>query len=115
MKGEALEALKQMHMHLGNHVQLTLFGTSHGPRVGATISGLPAGISIDEQAIQSAMDTRRPGGRYASKRREPDVVQFLRGVQHGKTTGEEIEISINNKDARSKAVSYTHLTLPTKA
>ena len=106
MKGEAHEALKQMHMHLGNHVQLTLFGTSHGPRVGAIIRGLPAGISIDEQAIQSVMDTRRPGGRYASKRREPDVVQFLSGVQNGKTNGEEIELSINNKDARSKDYSF---------
>jgi chorismate synthase len=95
-----------MHMHLGEHVRLTLFGSSHGPRVGAIINGLPQGIEIDENSIQKAMDNRRPGGRYASKRREPDVVQFLRGVEQGRTTGEEIEISIANKDARSKDYSF---------
>ena len=51
MKGEAHELLSQMHMHLGEHVRLTLFGSSHGPRVGAIINGLPQGIEIDENDV----------------------------------------------------------------
>ncbi len=93
-------------MHLGERIRLTLFGTSHGPRVGALLNGVPAGIEIDSDAIELAMASRRPGGRYASKRREPDVVEFRTGVADGKTTGEEIEISIANKDARTRDYSF---------
>ena len=64
-----------MHMHLGERIRLSLFGTSHGPRVGALLTGVPKGIQLDTQAIQRAMDARRPGGRYASKRKEPDIVE----------------------------------------
>ncbi len=93
-------------MHLGERIRLTLFGTSHGPRVGALLNGVPAGIEIDNEAIELAMASRRPGGRYASKRREPDLVEFRTGVADGKTTGEEIEISIANKDAKSRDYSF---------
>tara|TARA_Y100000766_G_scaffold285588_1_gene310697 strand:+ start:10801 stop:11877 length:1077 start_codon:yes stop_codon:yes gene_type:complete len=93
-------------MHLGERIRLTLFGTSHGPRVGALLNGVPAGIEIDNEAIEAAMATRRPGGRYASKRREPDIVEFRTGISEGKTTGEEIEISIANKDAKSRDYSF---------
>ncbi|MBT5391539.1 MAG: chorismate synthase [Euryarchaeota archaeon] len=95
-----------MHMHLGEWIRLTLFGTSHGPRVGAFLAGVPAGIEIDFSAIELAMISRRPGGRYASKRREPDVVEILSGVEDGKTTGDEIEISITNVDAKSKDYNF---------
>ena len=95
-----------MQMSLGEALRLTLFGTSHGPRVGAYLEGVPAGIKIDEQVIQQAMDNRKPGGRYASKRREPDNVDLLSGVKDSVTTGEIIEISITNKDAKSKDYSF---------
>lgn len=98
--------LSPMHMHLGEWIRLTLFGTSHGPRVGATLEGVPVGIEIDYQAIEKAMAARRPGGRYASKRKEPDVVEFRSGIVDGKTTGEIIEISIANKDAKSRDYSF---------
>ena len=98
--------MSPMHMHLGERIRLTLFGTSHGPRVGAFLNGVPAGIEIDNQALELAMASRRPGGRYASKRKEPDAVEFLSGILDGKTTGEEIEISIANKDAKSRDYSF---------
>ena len=95
-----------MHMKLGERLSLSLFGTSHGPRIGAFVSGVPRGIEVDHEAIQHIMDTRRPGGRYASKRREPDVVEFLSGVENGMTTGEQVEISIANTDAKSRDYSF---------
>lgn len=106
MKEGPLEVLNPMHMHLGERIRLSLFGTSHGPRVGAVLTGVPAGIHIDYRAVQQAMNTRRPGGRYASKRKEPDIVEFLSGVQNGETTGEDIELSIANTDAKSRDYSF---------
>ena len=52
------------------------------------------------------MNERKPGGRYASKRREPDVVELLSGVNDSITTGEVIEISIKNTDAKTKDYSF---------
>ena len=93
-------------MSLGEVLRLTLFGTSHGPRVGAFLEGVPKGITIDPELIQLAMDQRKPGGRYASKRKEPDVVHLLSGVENSTTTGEIIELSIQNSDAKSKDYSF---------
>ena len=64
-----------MQMRLGESLQFTLFGTSHGPLVGAYLDGVPKGIKIDRKLIQKAMDERKPGGKYASKRKEPDNVE----------------------------------------
>ena len=83
-----------MHMHLGERIRLTLFGTSHGPHVGVILKGVPAGIVLDYSALEQAMASRRPGGRYASKRKEPDHVEIQTGVVDGKTTGDDIEITI---------------------
>jgi chorismate synthase len=98
--------LNPMHMHLGQRIRLTLFGTSHGPRVGAILKGVPAGIVLDYPALEQAMASRRPGGRYASKRKEADHVEIRTGVVDGKTTGDEIEISIANTDAKSRDYSF---------
>lgn len=95
-----------MQMSLGEVLRLTLFGTSHGPRVGAYLEGVPPGIKLDFGEIQSQMNNRKPGGRYASKRREPDNVELLSGVTDSTTNGETIEISISNSDVRSKDYSF---------
>ena len=95
-----------MNMHFGERIRLTLFGTSHGPRVGAFLNGVPAGLAIDEKAIVKAMISRRPGGRYASKRKEEDKVELLSGVENGFTNGKEIELSIANNDAKSRDYSF---------
>ena len=95
-----------MQMSLGEVLRLTLFGTSHGPRVGAFLEGVPKGIAITPETIQQAMNERKPGGRYASKRKESDVVELLSGVNDSITTGEVIEISIKNTDVRPKDYSF---------
>ena len=40
-----------MQMSIGQAIRLTLFGTSHGPEVGAIVEGLPSGIVIDADAV----------------------------------------------------------------
>ena len=61
-------------------LRLTIFGTSHGPMVGAFLTGVPKGTKIDPSFIQSKMDERKPGGKYASKRKEEDKVIFKSGI-----------------------------------
>ena len=95
-----------MQMSLGEVLRLTLFGTSHGPRVGAYLEGVPPGLELDFKAIQEQMNNRKPGGRYASKRKESDNVELLSGVDESITNGEIIEISIRNSDVRSKDYSF---------
>ena len=54
-----------MQMTLGEHLRLTLYGSSHGPHVGAVINGVPKGIVLDENGLKQAMDMRKPGGPYS--------------------------------------------------
>jgi len=93
----------------GKVLQVTTWGESHGPALGAVIDGCPPGISLSSEDIQADMDRRRPGkgGPAASPRKEPDIVEILSGTYEGVTTGTPISLVIYNKDAHSK--SYDHL------
>ena len=93
-------------MRLGESLSITLFGESHGQLVGALLEGVPAGLQIDEKRIEERMASRRPGGHFASKRREDDIVELLTGVHEGFATGQPILIQIRNKDARSSDYSF---------
>ena len=74
--------------------------------MGALLEGVPAGLQIDEKRIEERMASRRPGGHFASKRKEDDVVELLTGVHEGFATGQPILIQIRNKDARSSDYSF---------
>ena len=69
----------------GNAVSMTIFGESHGAAVGAVLDGLAAGLPVDAAAIAAAMDRRRArGDGLSTARTEPDVVEFLSGVEIGR-------------------------------
>lgn len=93
-------------MGLGEALRVTLRGSSHGPFVGALVEGLPEGLKVDEEQVQSAMKLRKTGGTYSSKRKEADRVEWRTGVVNGITTGEPIEVHIANQDARSSDYSF---------
>ncbi len=95
-----------MNMGLGEALRVTLRGSSHGPFVGALVEGLPEGLKVDEERVQSAMKLRKTGGTYSSKRKEADRVEWRTGVVNGITTGETIEVHIANQDARSSDYSF---------
>jgi chorismate synthase len=87
----------------GTVFQLTTFGESHGPAIGGIIQGCPAGIEVDLDQIQQALDRRKPGQYAASSpRKESDRVQFLSGIYAGKTLGTPIGFIVENQDAQSK-------------
>ena len=95
-----------MHMRLGEALRVTLRGSSHGPFVGALVEGMPSGLVVNEADVEAAMALRKTGGTYSSKRKEADRVEWRTRVEHGKTTGETIEVHIANNDARSSDYSF---------
>ena len=92
----------------GKIFQISTWGESHGPAVGVTIDGCPAGVPIDEEAIQVELDRRRPGqSDITTPRSEADRLEVLSGVFEGISTGAPILLMVRNKDARPQA--YDHL------
>ena len=86
----------------GQRFRFTTFGESHGKAIGCIVDGVPAGLEIDEEFIQNELDRRKPGGEFATKRKEDDKVEILSGVFEGKTTGTPIGMIIYNTNQKSK-------------
>ena len=89
-------------------MKYTIFGESHGPAIGVTLTGVPAGLELDWAAIEKDMARRAPGkSPLATARKEADQVQVLSGVFEGKTTGSPLCAMIPNTDTRSADYSKT--------
>ena len=79
-----------------------IFGESHGPAIGVTLEGVPSGILLDHDFIDSEMRRRSPGrSPLSTARMEEDKVQILSGVFQGRTTGTPLCAVIMNTDTRS--------------
>lgn len=90
----------------GQIFQLTTFGESHGVAIGGIIEGFPANFELDLEAVQKALNKRRPGqSALVSPRAEADQVEFLSGIFEGRTLGSPIAFLIRNQDQRSKDYS----------
>ena len=86
----------------GHIFRLTTFGESHGEAVGGVIDGMPAGIDIDMEFIQSELNRRRPGqSAITTSRQEADRVEILSGVFEGKSTGCPIGFMVRNTNQHS--------------
>ena len=87
----------------GNIFTLTSFGESHGEAVGGVVDGMPAGIDIDLDFIQSELDRRRPGqSAITTSRKEADKVELHSGVFEGKSTGCPIGFVVRNTNQHSQ-------------
>lgn len=76
-------------------------GESHGPAVLCTVTGLPAGLTLDVDFINSELARRQGGyGRGGRQRIETDRVEFLSGVRQGHTIGSPLTMIVRNKDSR---------------
>ena len=85
----------------GSSVCVTLFGESHGTKIGAVLDGMAPGIPVDEDLIRYQLSLRRPAGRISTVRQEQDVFEIVSGVFEGRTTGTPLTILIPNADTRS--------------
>jgi chorismate synthase len=74
-------------------------GESHGESLVALISGLPAGVAVDQAYLDHELWRRQQGyGRGGRMRIERDTAHILSGVRHGKTIGSPIAMTLANKD-----------------
>lgn len=92
----------------GMKLRFSTFGESHGKAIGCLLDGVPAGLSIDEEYIQSELNRRKPGkSEFETARKEADEVEILSGVFEGKSTGTPIAMIIFNTNQKSK--DYTNI------
>jgi chorismate synthase len=74
-------------------------GESHGEALVAFLSGIPAGLEIDQAFLDRELWRRQQGyGRGGRMKIESDAAHILSGVRHGKTIGSPVSIEIANRD-----------------
>ncbi len=74
-------------------------GESHGKGLVAIVEGLPAGIPVDLELINTQLARRQGGhGRGGRMKIEKDRVEILTGVRDGKTLGSPVTLMISNRD-----------------
>ena len=90
----------------GENLKLSIFGQSHGPAIGMTLDGIPAGLPVDTEKLQSFLNRRAPGHNdWSTPRKEADKPEFLGGIVDGFTCGAPIAAVIYNTNTRSKDYS----------
>ena len=86
----------------GESLKLSIFGQSHGPAIGMTLDGIPAGLPVDMEQLQAFLDRRAPGQNdWSTPRKEADRPEFLGGIVDNYTCGAPIAAVIYNKNTRS--------------
>ncbi len=86
----------------GNIFRVSIFGESHGPIVGVSIDGCPAGLSLRPEDFETDIE-RRKGGmqKGTTPRKEDDYPLLQNGVFRQHTTGAPLTILFENKNTRS--------------
>lgn len=80
-------------------LQLVTAGESHGPALAAIVTGLPAGLRLERQAIDADLRRRQQGyGRSPRQQLEADEVEVLSGLRHGVTLGTPLTLVVRNRD-----------------
>ena len=78
---------------------LATAGESHGPALAAIVTGLPAGLRLDKEAIDADLRRRQQGyGRSPRQKLESDEVEVLSGLRHGLTLGTPLTLVVRNRD-----------------
>lgn len=86
---------------IGTRLKLTVFGESHGPAVGMTLEGFPAGFEPDLAELQAFLNRRAPSASvFSTSRREADAPEFLSGLHDGRACGDALTAIIRNTNAR---------------
>jgi chorismate synthase len=80
-------------------LEVTTAGESHGPALVAIVTGLPAGLVLDRDAIDADLRRRQQGyGRSPRQQIETDEVEVLAGLRHGRTLGTPLALVVRNAD-----------------
>jgi chorismate synthase len=80
-------------------LELASAGESHGPALVAIVTGLPAGLVLEQEAIDADLRRRQQGyGRSPRQEIETDEVEILAGLRHGRTLGTPLALVVRNRD-----------------
>ncbi len=80
-------------------LKLITAGESHGPGLTCIVEGLPAGLTLDREALDRDLARRQLGhGRGGRMKIETDRADVTAGVRHGRTLGGPIAIQVHNRD-----------------
>ena len=80
-------------------LKLATAGESHGPALVGVITGLPAGLVLERDAIDADLARRQQGyGRSPRQQLEQDRVEVLAGLRHGRTLGTPLALVVHNRD-----------------
>ena len=91
-----------MSSSYGENLRIHIFGESHGPAVGVTVEGIPAGEAVDLAELQRFLDRRAPGrNAWSTPRKEADVPEFLSGLREGRTCGTPLTAILKSANTRS--------------
>lgn len=83
-------------------IRILTSGESHGPSLAFILEGLPAGLYVDTEFVNSDLSRRQRGhGRGQRMRIESDRVEFVAGLRHGYTIGSPLCGLIRNRDHKS--------------
>lgn len=86
----------------GRIFRVTIFGESHGERLGVVLDGVRAGMDIARENFDEYLSRRRSTGKPGqTPRLEQDMVQIVSGIYNGKTTGAPLTLMFENKNTKS--------------
>jgi len=85
----------------GRIFRISIFGESHGPLVGISIDGCPAGIPLQAADFTTDIERRKAGAKGTTPRKEDDLPRLLNGVFNDITTGAPLTVVIDNNNTRS--------------
>lgn len=85
----------------GRIFRVHIFGESHGPAVGVTIDGCPAGIPLSAEDFEKDITRRKAGAAGTTPRKEDDTPEILSGIFNNITTGAPITIIFRNNNTHS--------------
>ncbi|MBP5611220.1 MAG: chorismate synthase, partial [Bacteroidales bacterium] len=85
----------------GNAFRVSIFGESHGPCIGVTVDGCPAGIPLTEDDFTRDLGRRKAGATGTTPRVERDEPRIVSGVFNDYTTGAPLTILFDNENVQS--------------
>ncbi|MBQ7213035.1 MAG: chorismate synthase, partial [Bacteroidales bacterium] len=85
----------------GNAFRVSIFGESHGPCIGVTVDGCPAGIPLTEDDFTRDLGRRKAGATGTTPRVERDESRIVSGVFNDFTTGAPLTILFDNENVQS--------------
>ena len=85
----------------GNLFKVSIYGTSHNDCFGILIDGIPAGIKLDLDKMNTNLARRKPQNNFDTKRIEEDAPIIKSGLFNGYTNGTPLVIEFENKNQRS--------------